>query len=63
MGLKRRNFSREATQAVKHAFHIVFHSKLRQEPAIARVREEGLDAPEVGRLLAFLESSERGVSR
>ncbi len=63
VGLNRRNFSQEAKRAVKHAYHIVFHSKLRLEAALERVREELPSSPEVGRLVCFLESSERGFCR
>jgi UDP-N-acetylglucosamine acyltransferase len=63
VGLRRRGFPAESRAQIKRAFHILFGSKLRLEQAIARIREEGLDAPEVGRLLQFVESSERGVSR
>ncbi|MCP3983947.1 MAG: acyl-ACP--UDP-N-acetylglucosamine O-acyltransferase [bacterium] len=63
IGLKRRGFSPEVRSQIKRAFHILFGSKLRFEVALAQVREEGLDSDEVTRLLAFVESSERGVSR
>jgi UDP-N-acetylglucosamine acyltransferase len=63
VGLKRRGFSSEVRNELRRAFHILFLSKMRMEPAIAMVREEGLASAEVGRLLEFLESSERGVSR
>jgi UDP-N-acetylglucosamine acyltransferase len=63
VGLKRRNFSSEAMRSVKHAFHIVFHSKLRLELALERVRDELGTSPEVERLVSFLESSERGFCR
>ena len=63
VGLKRRNFSKETMQGVKHAFHIVFHSKLRLESALLRVRRELAGFPEVERLVSFLESSERGFCR
>ena len=67
VGLRRRGFPPETRRLVKRAFHLLFGSKLRLEPAIARVREELLEqgpgSPEVERLLGFLESSERGVSR
>jgi len=63
IGLRRREFSRETVRAVKHAFHILFHSKLHLEPALARVREELGGTPEVRRLVCFLESSERGFCR
>lgn len=63
VGLRRRDFSEAARREIKRAFQIIFHSKLRLEPALERVREEGLSSPEVQRLVAFLESSERGFSR
>jgi UDP-N-acetylglucosamine acyltransferase len=63
MGLRRRNFSKESLRAVKHAFHILFHSRLRLEAALLRVRDELGGSPEVRRLVCFLESSERGFCR
>jgi UDP-N-acetylglucosamine acyltransferase len=49
--------------ALKRAFHLIFTSKLRLEPALARVRAELGDSPEVARLVRFLEKSERGFCR
>jgi UDP-N-acetylglucosamine acyltransferase len=63
IGLERRGFSPETIATLKHAFHVLFQSKLRLEPAIARVERECGDSPEVGRLLAFLRNSERGFIR
>lgn len=63
VGLKRRGFDARTRGEIKHAFHILFSSKLRLEPALERVRAEGLRSPEVERLLRFLETSQRGVSR
>ncbi|MDX1648641.1 MAG: acyl-ACP--UDP-N-acetylglucosamine O-acyltransferase [Myxococcota bacterium] len=63
VGLRRRGFPAESRRQIKRAFHVLFGSKLRLPEALERIREEGLDAPEVGRLLRFVESSERGVSR
>jgi UDP-N-acetylglucosamine acyltransferase len=63
VGLRRRELSAEAMRALKHAFHLLFTSKLRFEQAVARVREELAGSPEVGRLLRFLEDSKRGVCR
>ena len=56
-------FVDELRGRIKRAFNLLFGSKLRRQAAIARVREELPDVPEVERLLRFLESSERGVSR
>jgi UDP-N-acetylglucosamine acyltransferase len=63
VGVRRRGLSDEAVRALKHAFHLLFASKLRLETALARVREELPDAPEVARLVRFLEGSTRGFCR
>ncbi len=63
VGLKRRGFSPRGQDRIKRAFQIIFHSKLRLSQALASVREEIKEAPEVERLLSFLEVSERGFCR
>jgi UDP-N-acetylglucosamine acyltransferase len=63
LGLTRRGFAPDTIALLKHAFHLLFHSKLRLGPAAERVRRECGGAPEVARLLAFLARSGRGVVR
>ena len=63
VGLKRRGFSRDTRKQLKRAYHLVFQAHLRLEEALERVREELPDAPEVARLVRFLEESERGFVR
>ena len=63
VGLRRRGFSPETVSAIRRAFHVLFHSKLRFETALAQVRAEAAGNPEVERLVAFLEKSERGFTR
>lgn len=63
VGLRRRGFSELAMTDLKHAYHLLFASKLRLEVAIARVRDEAGATDEVKRLLQFIETSERGVCR
>lgn len=63
VGMKRRGLSAETIAAVKRAYHLLFASKLRLEPALTRVREELGDSPEVTRLVRFIEKSERGFCR
>lgn len=63
IGLERRGFSPATIATVKRALRILFHSKLRFEPAVERVRNECPDSPEVGRLLGFLQESCRGFIR
>jgi UDP-N-acetylglucosamine acyltransferase len=63
VGLRRRGFSAEVRAEIKHAFHILFSSKLRLEPAMERLRAEHFESDEAARLLHFLENSERGFCR
>jgi len=63
VGLRRRGLDDEVQRQIKHAFHIIFASRLRLASALVRVREELPDSPEVERLVAFLEKSERGFCR
>jgi UDP-N-acetylglucosamine acyltransferase len=63
VGLRRRGVSAEVRDELKRAFHVLFFSKLRLEPALDRVRAANFKSDEVARLVAFFEMSERGVSR
>jgi len=63
VGLKRRGFAAAARQDIKHAFHILFHSRTRLAAALVRVRSECAGSPEVERLVRFLEKSDRGFCR
>lgn len=63
IGLRRRGFPAAAIGDLKHAFHVLFHSRLRFQHALERVRAELGDRPEVVRLLRFLEASKRGICR
>ena len=63
VGLRRRGYTPEIRRKIHHAYHLIFHSKLRLGDAAERVRAEIQGCPEVDRLLRFLESSERGFVR
>ena len=63
IGLERRGFSTENIATLKHAFHILFQSRLRLETALDRVKKECGDDPEVQQLLDFLVLSSRGFTR
>jgi UDP-N-acetylglucosamine acyltransferase len=63
IGLKRRGLSDDVIHALKRAYRVMFQSNLRAVEAIARVRAEIPAIPEVERLVAFIEHSERGVCR
>jgi len=63
VGLRRRDFSPKTRAQIKHAFHLIFQSKLLLEDALARVDEEIGAVPEVERLVSFLRKTERGFCR
>lgn len=63
VGLGRRDFDADQRKALKRAFHVIFHSRLRLEEALDRVRSELSESNEVERLVRFLEKSERGFCR
>lgn len=63
VGIKRRDMPARSRSQLRRAYHILFGSKQRLEPALEQVRAEGLDSDEVGRLIAFLSSSDRGFCR
>jgi UDP-N-acetylglucosamine acyltransferase len=63
VGLRRRGFDEETIRTIKHAFHLLFNSRMRFQAAVKRVREEIPESLEVSRLLGFLEESTRGFCR
>jgi UDP-N-acetylglucosamine acyltransferase len=63
VGIERRGFSAPAARDLKHAFHLLFSSKLLLSAALDRVRKEVGATPEVARLLDFIATSQRGICR
>lgn len=63
LGLRRRGFDGTKLRALKRAYHLLFQSRLKAREAIRRVREELGDVAEVEYLVAFIETSQRGVCR
>lgn len=61
IGLTRAGFSPEVRLALKHAYRLLFNSKLTPTQAVDRLRLENPDIPEVMRLVDFVATSERGV--
>jgi UDP-N-acetylglucosamine acyltransferase len=62
-GMKRRGYSREAIDALHHAFHLLLSAKLNTTQAVERIQQEITDSPEVSDLLRFIEGSSRGVTK
>jgi UDP-N-acetylglucosamine acyltransferase len=67
VGLKRRGFTPEAILALKRAYRTLFGpgrtATTSLQDAIKQVRDAAGDVPEVARLVSFVETSERGISR
>ena len=61
VGLKRSDISDTSVQALRQAYDLLFNSELKTKEAVARVRQEVTQCPEVQHLLQFVETSERGL--
>lgn len=61
VGMRRRGYPQGTIEALHHAFRLLLTSKLNTTQAVAAIRAEINDAPEVDELVRFIESSERGV--
>lgn len=62
VGLKRNGVSEEGRSALRKAFKILFRSELNLPEALRRLRDEVEATPEIEHLIAFIESSPRGVA-
>ena len=63
VGLERKSFPPETIQALRQAYRILFRSRLTLDEALVRLRDEFAGQNEVGRLVAFIRGSKRGVVR
>ena len=61
VGLTRRNFSEETRTALKHAFRMIFYSKMLLSEAVVAVKEIYSNNPEIRNLVEFIASSQRGI--
>jgi UDP-N-acetylglucosamine acyltransferase len=62
VGIRRRGLE-AALPALKRAYRLMFRSGLKVAEAVARIRDELPNIPEVERFARFVECSERGVCR
>lgn len=63
VGLKRQGFTPQTLSALKKTYRIIFRIGLTLNEAIERVRAEVEQVPEVVRLIEFIQSSKRGITR
>ncbi|MGH7858505.1 MAG: acyl-ACP--UDP-N-acetylglucosamine O-acyltransferase [Candidatus Binatia bacterium] len=62
-GLRRRGFSAEALKQLRATYRLLFRSGTPLREAVAKARAELSGAPEVDRLVGFIEASKRGICR
>jgi UDP-N-acetylglucosamine acyltransferase len=63
IGLKRQNFSDAQIKELKHAYKILFRSKLTLREAIALLKQDGKLSAEIKNLIEFIEKNKRGICR
>jgi UDP-N-acetylglucosamine acyltransferase len=63
IGMQRNGVSEEARIALRDAYRILFMLKLNLPNALAKIRAELPDLPELRRLTSFVEASQRGIAR
>ncbi|MES0874243.1 acyl-ACP--UDP-N-acetylglucosamine O-acyltransferase [Sinimarinibacterium thermocellulolyticum] len=62
-GLKRRGFTAQDIEAIKDAYKVIYLSGALMSEVKLRLAEMAKRSPHVGRMLAFIESSKRALSR
>jgi UDP-N-acetylglucosamine acyltransferase len=63
VGLGRRGFEKAAIESLQTAFRLLTRAQLNTSQAIARIRAEVPACPEIDELIAFIEGSQRGVTK
>jgi UDP-N-acetylglucosamine acyltransferase len=61
VGLKRRNFTREALDLLRKTYQIIYESNLNVTQALDRVRAEIPASEDINHILEFIEKSKRGI--
>jgi len=63
IGLEREGFSKERIAAIERAFRLLLRSRMNTTQAVERMRAELGASEDVGVLLRFIESAERGIAK
>jgi UDP-N-acetylglucosamine acyltransferase len=61
VGLRRRGFATETRQLLKHAYRLLFQSKLNTKQATDRIRADCGEREEIAHILEFVAKSKRGL--
>jgi UDP-N-acetylglucosamine acyltransferase len=62
-GLRRRGFSTETLTRLRRAYKTIYRANLTLKEAIAQLKEQIAECPEIGAMVDFLEKSSRGIVR
>jgi UDP-N-acetylglucosamine acyltransferase len=63
IGLERQGFTRDRIEAIERAYRLLLRSKLNTTQAVEQMRGELNGSADVAELIAFIESSERGLTK
>lgn len=61
IGLRRRGFNQSQLSIIKNTYRLLYRSKLNRSQAVARIKAELEQTPEVLNILNFIEKSKRGI--
>jgi UDP-N-acetylglucosamine acyltransferase len=63
IGLERKNYPADKVKLIKEAFRLIYRSKYNTAQALEAVRKELQQTDEVREIVAFIETTERGIIR
>ncbi len=63
IGLERNGFTPEKVKSIKEVFRLLYRSKYNTRQALEAIRKELAPTDEINQILAFIEASERGITR
>lgn len=63
VGMTRKNIAEEIQRHIKEAYKLLYRSGLSTRQAVDRIKKEIPLGPEISHLIAFIESSQRGITR
>jgi UDP-N-acetylglucosamine acyltransferase len=61
VGLERRGFEAESIRTLREAYKLIYRANLNTKQATAAIREQIATNPEIEALIAFIETSKRGI--
>ncbi len=61
VGMERRGFDAEIIRSLREAYRIIYRANLNTKQALATIREQIPPNPQIDALIAFIETSKRGI--